>query len=107
MLHKTCSKHTSARKFWILVHAFGVAILCQINDQYYLNYFKCEDLDGPAISALQRAIAKAKHLGYGPLSQFIIHTKGLCSSYGDINELIMMMILNVSCPYRRNMRFLG
>jgi hypothetical protein len=34
----------------------------------------------------------ARVVGYGPFSLCIIHKEGLCTSSGDINRLMMMMI---------------
>jgi hypothetical protein len=41
----------------------------------------------------------ARVVGYGPLSLWVIHKEGLCPSSGDINRLMMMMIIRrVSLP---------
>jgi hypothetical protein len=101
-----------------------------------------EELDGPAVSGLRRAIAEIKQrwsvigwviknltsrvppcfgrhvkllvlaafavvsthqsalgesarvVGYGPFSLGVIHKEGMCHSSGDINRLMMMMMMN-------------
>jgi hypothetical protein len=95
-----------------------------------------EELDGPAVSALRRAIEVkqrwsvigwvtknllsrasegtlscwpqlhllsltptnphwARVVGYGPFSLCVIHKEGLCPSSGDINRLMMMMMITL------------
>jgi hypothetical protein len=34
-------------------------------------------------------------VGYGPFSLCVIHKEGLCPSSGDINRLMMMMMLSI------------
>jgi hypothetical protein len=36
----------------------------------------------------------ARVVGYGPFSLWVIHKEGLCPSSGDINRLMMMMMIN-------------
>jgi hypothetical protein len=62
-----------------------------------------EKLDGPSVSVLRRTIAEAKQywsvigwayvVGYGPFSLCVIHKEGLCPSSGDINGLMMIMMM--------------
>jgi hypothetical protein len=37
-------------------------------------------------------------VGYGPFSLWLIHMEGLCPSSGDINRLMMMMMMTVVYP---------
>jgi hypothetical protein len=88
------------------------------------------ELDGPAVSALRRAITELSNVGQNSLSQAppcfgrpvkplipaaiavvrtyqpalgprggfslcVTHKEGLCLSSGDINRLIMMMMINM------------
>jgi hypothetical protein len=39
----------------------------------------------------------ARVVGYGPFFLCVIHKEGLCPSSGDINRLVMMMILLFYC----------
>jgi hypothetical protein len=38
----------------------------------------------------------ARVMGYGPCSLWVIHKKGLCSSSGDINRLMMKKLVDKS-----------
>jgi hypothetical protein len=108
--------------------------------------FVWKELDGPAVSALRRAIAevnqrwsvigwvtkkyylellralegslsrwswlhlqslaptsphRARMVSYGPFSLCVIHKEGLCPSSGDINRLMMILLIQNMLRYSR------
>jgi hypothetical protein len=40
----------------------------------------------------------ARVVGYGPFSLWVIHKEGLCPSSGDINRLMVMMMMMMITP---------
>jgi hypothetical protein len=42
----------------------------------------------------------ARVVGYGPFSLWVIHKEGLCFSSGDINRLMMMIMMSLSLAWQ-------